>query len=78
MQKIGNATWRKNHHGGLFTVDDRKILEEKAAETEQEIATISRSLKAIAKELNVPVIALSQLSRTVKKPVQIRDLNFRI
>ena len=46
---------------------------------EQEISSISRSLKALAKELNVPVIALSQLSRAVevrggsKKP-QLSDL----
>ena len=44
---------------------------------EQEISTISRSIKSIAKELNVPVIALSQLSRSVetrggdKRPIQV-------
>ena len=33
---------------------------------EQEISTISRSIKEIAKELNVPIIALAQLSRAVE------------
>jgi replicative DNA helicase len=37
-----------------------------AGNREQEISTISRSLKAIAKELNVPILCLSQLSRAVE------------
>ena len=46
---------------------------------EQEISTISRSIKGIAKELNVPIIALSQLSRAVEtrggeKRPQLSDL----
>ena len=50
-----------------------------AESRQQEIATISRSMKALAKELEIPIVALSQLSRAVeqragsKKP-QLSDL----
>ena len=50
---------------GLLVVDYLQLMESgmRAESRQQEITEISRSLKALAKELNIPVIALSQLSR---------------
>ena len=54
---------------GLIIIDYLQLVQgsnsRKNGTREQEIAEISRSLKILAKELNVPVIALSQLSRAV-------------
>ena len=51
---------------GLVVIDYLQLVQgsnKRASSREQEIAEISRSLKILAKEINVPVIALSQLSR---------------
>jgi len=59
----------KSHHDIKLIVLDYLQLMRGAANIEnrqQEISEISRSLKALARELNVPVIAISQLSRAVE------------
>ena len=56
---------------GLVVIDYLQLIQgsnkRASGSREQEIAEISRSLKIMAKELNVPVIALSQLSRAVEQ-----------
>jgi replicative DNA helicase len=70
----------KQHHDiQMIIIDYLQLMsgsnEGKGGNREQEISQISRSLKALAKELGIPVIALSQLSRAVetrggdKKPI---------
>jgi replicative DNA helicase len=56
---------------GILIIDYLQLMtaqsNHKSGNREQEISTISRNLKALAKELNIPVIALSQLSRKVEE-----------
>lgn len=51
---------------GLIIVDYLQLMVGKGNNREQEISKISRGLKMTAKELNIPIIALSQLSRSVE------------
>ncbi|MBK5100472.1 MAG: replicative DNA helicase [Desulfobacteraceae bacterium] len=71
---------KKKHDLSLVIVDYLQLLQgRRSAESRQlEISEISRSLKALAKDLNVPVVALSQLNRKVEdrpnKRPQLADL----
>ncbi len=74
---------KAEHDIGLVVLDYMQLMHgsglHKNSNREQEIAHISRSLKSLAKELDVPVLALSQLSRAVEtrggdKRPQLSDL----
>ncbi|MCS7233016.1 MAG: replicative DNA helicase [Synergistetes bacterium] len=54
---------------GLIIVDYLQLvqLKKKVESKQQEVSEVSRALKALARELNVPVVALSQLSRAVEQ-----------
>ncbi|MEK7643852.1 MAG: replicative DNA helicase [Patescibacteria group bacterium] len=72
MQIRTKARRLKMEHGlGLIIIDYMQLMEShnnKHSENRvQEVAEMSRNLKAIARELNVPVLALSQLSRAVEQ-----------
>jgi replicative DNA helicase len=60
----------REHEGklGLVVLDYLQLMQSPGAESRvNEISDISRSLKALAKELNVPVVALSQLNRSLEQ-----------
>ncbi len=56
------------HDLGLVVIDYLQLIESgrKSESRQQEIANISRTLKSLARELNIPVVALSQLNRGVE------------
>ncbi|MGK2862252.1 MAG: replicative DNA helicase [Chitinophagaceae bacterium] len=62
---------KNKHNIGMVIIDYLQLMsgtgDSRNSNREQEISNISRNLKGLAKELNVPIIALSQLSRAVEQ-----------
>ncbi|RMH06711.1 MAG: replicative DNA helicase [Nitrospirae bacterium] len=77
QQMRGKARRLKAEHGlDLLIIDYLQLMQGRgdAESRQQEISDISRALKALAKELDIPVVALSQLSRAVenrKPPIPV-------
>jgi replicative DNA helicase len=77
MDLRAKARKLKAEHGLQFLVIDYLQLlhsTKKHENRHQEVSDISRSLKALAKELNIPIIALSQLSRAVDSRMDKRPM----
>ncbi|MBX5466003.1 MAG: replicative DNA helicase [Firmicutes bacterium] len=66
---------KSQHNIGLIIIDYMQLMQGRRSENrQQEISDISRSLKALARELNIPVVALSQLSRAVESRTDKRPM----
>ncbi len=61
--------YKLEHNLGLVIIDYLQLMtgNRKSESRQQEVSDISRSLKALAREINAPIIALSQLSRAVEQ-----------
>lgn len=67
---------KREHDVGLIVIDYLQLMQVPGSKENRatEISEISRSLKALAKELNVPVLALSQLNRSLEARVDKRPM----
>ena len=77
QQMRGKARRLKAEHGlDLLIIDYLQLMQGRSdsESRQQEISDISRSLKALAKELDIPVVALSQLSRAVENRTDKRPV----
>ena len=77
MDLRAKARKLKAEHGlQVLVIDYLQLLHstKKHENRHQEVSDISRSLKALAKELNIPIIALSQLSRAVDSRMDKRPM----
>jgi replicative DNA helicase len=77
MDLRAKARKLKAEHGlQILVIDYLQLLHstKKHENRHQEVSDISRSLKALAKELNIPIIALSQLSRAVDSRMDKRPM----
>jgi replicative DNA helicase len=76
IPRLRTLAKREKHKNGLdlIVIDYIQLMQGVGGNREQEISYISRSLKQISKELDVPVIALSQLSRGVESRTNKRPM----
>ena len=79
MELRSKARRLKAEHGlDLIVIDYLQLMQGRSSKgndsRQQEISEISRSLKALARELNVPLVALSQLSRSVESRQEKRPM----
>jgi replicative DNA helicase len=66
--RVKAMKWKAKFDIGLLIVDYLQLAKgEKEGNREQEVSSITRGLKSLAKELNIPILALSQLSRECEK-----------
>ena len=76
IRKVARQAKEEYPDLGMIIVDYLQLMQSSRQQNsrEQEIADISRSMKAIAKEFNVPVIALSQLNRDLERRADKRPM----